>query len=168
MKQKGLIAILIMVPLLLLGALFWFLHVSHTHPSDIANHDKVPLEFKDNTVQCPQCHMYLVGKTHTAQVVDKRGKTHFFDDIGCVILWLRDEKIAPEDVVIWVFSLDTKRYIHAKEAFYSLNERTPMEYGFGAYEAKTQERIPFEQMRLHMLRGETMQDPRIRKQRLGE
>ena len=159
--------ILILFPLLSL-ALFAFFYQQKTRDvTQISNHTHTPIEFKDNTLQCPRCFMYLVGKKHTAQVIDTKGKTLFFDDIGCVILWLRDQKIEPKQMVIWAFSLDTHRYIDAFKAHYSLTEATPMEYGFGVYENAKEGSIGFDEMRLKMLRGENMSDPKVRQKLLG-
>lgn len=107
--------------------------------------------------------MYLVGKKHTTQAVTKDKKTHFFDDIGCMILWL-EENHNDEDAVLWVYTLDTQRYIKAEDAFYSRDDKTPMLYGFGVYEKSKDSLISFKQMRLKMLRGETLQNPKIRQQ----
>ena len=167
MKNKASIVFLILFPLLSLGGLFWYMHLKNELPTDIKNSAKVPLEFKDNTVQCPQCHMYLVGKKHTAQIITSDLKTHFFDDVGCAILWLKEQKIEPQTITMWVFSNDTNRYIDAFKAFYSISDETPMHYGFGAYEHKSDDKIGFEQMRLNMLRGETMNDPKIKQHLKG-
>jgi copper chaperone NosL len=166
-NQQRWIVVLIVFPLLALGTLFYILHVKNQHPSEVKNHAKTPLEFKDNTVQCPQCFMYLVGEKHTAQIIDGKGKTTFFDDIGCAILWLKEQKIEPKNVVIWAFSLDTHRYIDAFKAYYTLTESTPMLYGFGAYENPKEASVDFWEMRLKMLRGENMSDPKVRQKLLG-
>ena len=42
-----------------------------------------------------------------------------------------------------------------------------MGYGFGAYETKGKDMIKFDEMRMNMLRGLTLKDPRIRKKLLG-
>ncbi len=167
MKKNGLIGILIVFPLLALGGLFYTLHLKNQLPTDITNKERVPLEFKDNTVQCPQCHMYLVGKKHTAQIITNDLKTHFFDDIGCAILWLKEQKIEPQTITFWVFSNDSNRYIDALKASYNSDDETPMHYGFGAYENLKEGMIDFNEMRLRMLRGENMSDPKIRKKLLG-
>lgn len=155
--------ILILFPLLVLGGLYGYLYKRDQRATDIVNTEKKALEFKDNTIMCPQCFMYLVGKKHTVQWVDKEGKTSFFDDIGCMILWSKAQKINLDDRVIWVYSLDTVRYIDAKKAYFSLTDETPMNYGFGAYENNKEGMINFEEMRLRMLRGENLSDPKVRK-----
>jgi len=167
LKKNVLISILIVFPLLALGGLFYTLHLKNQLPSEIINKERVPLDFKDNTVQCPQCHMYLVGKKHTAQIITNDLKTHFFDDIGCAILWLKEQKIEPQTITFWVFSNDTNRYIDAFKASYKSDDETPMRYGFGAYEMSKESMIDFEQMHLRMLRGETMSDPKVRQHLKG-
>jgi len=90
----------------------------------------------------------------------------YFDDIGCMILWAKKENINSQDAK--VFTKDTQKYIKAIKAHYTINERTPMGYGFTAYEKLQKGSIDFKEMRLRVLRGETMQNPKIRKQILGE
>ena len=111
--------------------------------------------------------MYLVGKKHTAQIITKELKTHFFDDIGCAILWLKEHKIEPKEITFWVFSNDSNRYIDALKASYNSDDETPMHYGFGAYENLKEGMIDFNEMRLRMLRGETINDPKIKQQLKG-
>ncbi len=154
-------AILVLFPILILLGAFFLL--KSENPLDIINTKKEPLEVKDNQVQCPQCNMFLVGKQHTAQAITADGKTHFFDDPGCLVLWI--EKSAKEDkkLVGWVYTLDSKSWIDSKSAFYSIDDSTPMHYGFGAYEKSFEKSISYEEMRLRMLRGENMTNPKIRK-----
>ncbi|MDD3343137.1 MAG: hypothetical protein PHR87_06140 [Sulfurospirillaceae bacterium] len=161
-------AVLIAVPLIILMALGWYLMHRNQLATDIVNLEQKPLSYQDNTIQCPQCHMYLVGQKYTAQIVNHEGKTEFFDDIGCAILWSEAHKIDFSKVVFWVFSLDSERWIKAQEAYFSLSDETPMHYGFGAYEDEKEGSIKFEQMRLRMLRGENMSDPKVRKKLLGK
>jgi len=167
MNRRIALSILIATPLLGLGALFAYLRTQNQLPTDRENSDEVPLAFQDNTVQCPTCHMYLVGKKHTAQII-KDAKTYFFDDVGCAVLWMKAQNVEPSRVRMWVFSNDTNRYVDALRAFYSVTDETPMHYGFGAYEQQGENRIMFDEMRLRMLRGETMIDPKIRKKLLGK
>lgn len=161
-------SILIFFPLIVLVSIGWYIKTAHILPSDIHNKEQKPLTYKDNTVQCPQCHMYLVGQKDTAQIITTEGKTHFLDDVGCAILWLRDQKISLKQIRFWVFTRDSQTFIEANKAFYSIKDHTPMKYGFGAYEHVQTGYIDFEEMRLRMLRGENMSNPKIRKKLLGE
>ena len=51
MKKSTLI--LILLPLLSLGVLFWYLSNANQTPDKINNTSRHPLEYKDNTLQCP-------------------------------------------------------------------------------------------------------------------
>lgn len=160
--------ILILFPLLSL-ALFAFIYQQKTRDvTQISNHTHTPIEFKDNTLQCPHCFMYLVGKKHTAQAIDAAGKTYFFDDPGCLILWIKEQKIASETLTLWIYSMDTHRWIDMRKAHFDTKEITPMGHGFAAYENAQEGFIDFEEMHLHMLRGESMANPKIKKQLLGQ
>jgi len=131
------------------------------------NLKKLPIEMKLNKYQDSDCGMVIEDLEYASQVIAPDGKTWFFHDHGGFIHWLEDKSFK-NDVVIWVMSKDTHRWIDAKKAYYSLTDKTPMGYGFGAYEAKSDKMVDFDTMALKMLRGETMNNPQIRKQLLGQ
>jgi hypothetical protein len=72
------------------------------------------------------------------------------------------------DKKIEIFSNDTKRYIDAKVAYFIINDKTPMNYGFVAYENEVNDSIKADEVELKILRGEHMANPKIRKQILGQ
>lgn len=154
-------AILIFFPIILLLGVFLLMKTEN--PSDIVNTKKEPLEFKDNQIQCPKCNMFLVGKKYTAETVTSDGQTHFFDDVGCLVLWAQENVKDDKSLVSWVYTLDSNRWVKSNSAFYSINDSTPMHYGFGAYEKSFEKAIGYEEMKLKMLRGENMTNPKIRK-----
>jgi hypothetical protein len=126
------------------------------------------VEFEPKDVQCPKCRMPLETKENASQVVFNDGRTYIFDDPGCFILWLDKLQVDIKDVNIWIYSKDTTMWIDAKKAYYSIIDKTAMGYGFGAYEKNQTKFIDFKEMRLRMLRGETLVDPKIRKQLLSD
>jgi len=130
------------------------------------NLKKVPLKMEINKCQDSFCGMVITELDYASQVIAPDGKTWFFHDHGDFVEWLKDKSFA-KDAVIWVMSRDTHRWINGRKAYYTVNEITPMGYGFGAYEKKGKGMIDFETMRLKVLRGETMKNPKIRKQLLG-
>ncbi len=131
------------------------------------NLEKVPLQIILNKYQDSDCGMVIEDLTYASQVISPDGKTWFFHDHGGFVNWLKDKSFKDE-ALIWVMSRDTKQWIDAKEAFYSLNEITPMGYGFGAYEKNQEGFVGFESMSLKMLRGETMNNDKIRKKLLAK
>jgi len=160
--------ILYIFPVIAIIGILVFVKINNQSVLDIDNSEKIALEFKPNKVQCPQCNMFLVEKEYTAQAITTDNKTHFFDDPGCLVLWIEENhKVSEKDIVKWVYASDTKKWINAEKAFYSINDKTPMNYGFGAYEKTIDNAIDYNEMKLKMLRGENMTNPKIRKKILG-
>ncbi len=116
---------------------------------------------------CPECHMPLPASNKNTAFVEQNSKMTYFDDVGCMVLWAKENNIDLEKVKVKVFTNDTKKYEDAFKLNYRIDEKTPMHYGFGAYEHKTKNTIDFNEVILRMLRGENMANPKIRKQILG-
>ena len=131
------------------------------------NMKRLPLDIKLNHYQDTQCGMPITHLEDSAQAIAPDGKTWFFDDIGCLATWMVDKEFK-DKLVIWVYAIDTKKWIDAKEAWYSTTDATPMHYGFGAYSQKREGYIDFETMKLRMLRNENMSNPYYRRELLGE
>lgn len=130
------------------------------------NLNQTPIEVVAGKFQDSDCGMVINDLTDLSQVIIKNGKSWFFHDHGGLIKWLEDKDFR-QSAVIWVMSRDSKRYIDAREAHYSLTDDTAMGYGFGAYENSKESHVDFDTMRLRMLRGETLRNPSIKKQLLG-
>ncbi|HFC03835.1 MAG TPA: hypothetical protein ENJ74_03070 [Nitratifractor salsuginis] len=125
-----------------------------------------PLPIKLNATNDTQCKMLIKTERNAAEVIAPDGRTWFFDDPGCMVLWLKDKPWKGK-ATLWVHTLDTKRWIDARKAWYGIKDATAMHYGFGAREKRCKECIDFEEMRLRMLRGENLTNPKIRKKLLG-
>lgn len=131
------------------------------------NIQKLPLEIILHKYQDSDCGMVIDSMEYASEVIAPDGKTWFFHDHGGFVHWLADKPFK-DDVKIWVMSKDTHQWIDGKKAYYSLNDITPMGYGFGAYEKKQDAYVDFEEMSLKMLRGETMNNPLIKQKLLGK
>ena len=123
-----------------------------------------PVEFKKGAVQCVECTMPLTTKLHTAQAVMPDGKVYFFDDPGCMAKWYLKQK--SKNFKLWVYTDDTHRYIEAQKAWYRLGDKTPMNYGFGAYEKRPEGGVDFKTFIAMMARGENLTNPALRKRYL--
>jgi len=131
------------------------------------NTQKLPIKMELHKYQDSDCGMVIDDLTYASQVIAPDGRTWFFHDHGDFVHWLSDKPFE-KSAVIWVMSRDTHKWIDGRKAYYTLNELTPMGYGFGAYEHKKEGMVDFDTMRLKMLRGETLKNPKIRKQLLGK
>ncbi len=130
------------------------------------NTSRAPVEIILNHYQDTQCGMLLDRLKDSAQAVASDGKTWFFDDVGCLALWLEHNKHRDE-MVLWVYTRDTEEWLDGRLAWYSRSDNTVMNYGFAAYSQKDEGRIPFDEMYRKMLRGENLTNPYIRKELLG-
>jgi hypothetical protein len=159
---------LVLVFVLLLISLFFFLASSKKMiVVQEGNSAQLPIEMQVGRFQDSDCGMVIDELKDASQVISKSGKSWFFHDHGGMIKWLEGKEFQ-ESAKIWAMSRDTNEWIDAREAFYSTNDNTPMEYGFGAYKEKSDEYIDFATMRLRVLRGETLRNPLIKKQQLGK
>jgi len=127
------------------------------------NKEAIPLEIKLGHFQDSDCGMVIDILTYASQVINKEGKTWFFHDHGGMVRWL-DAKTFKDEATIWVWAKDTNQWINGKKAWYSRNDKTPMNYGFGAYEHYQNGFIDFEDMRLKMKRGENLTNPFVAKE----
>lgn len=87
---------------------------------------------------CARCVMVVSDRKNTVQLKDPAtGRKYMFDDIGCTVLWFKDENITwKEKAVIWITDIDTGLWIDARTAFYDTDNITPMAYGFSAHKTK--------------------------------
>jgi len=133
----------------------------------LQNPSKKPLVLEPKRYQDAFCGMVIEDLQYASQAIRDDGKSWFFHDHGDFVEWLKDKPFASR-VIVYVHTIDTNRWIPASKAYYTVNEQTPMGYGFGAYEHKKPEMIDFETMRLRVLRGETMKNPKYRQKLLKE
>jgi nitrous oxide reductase accessory protein NosL len=83
--------------------------------------------------------MAISERKYAVQIINKKnGKVYKFDDIGCAVLWMDEEKVPwSNNAIIWITDAKTGEWIDAKEAFYTDDSITPMAFGFAAYSKKT-------------------------------
>lgn len=129
------------------------------------NIEKKPLDIKLNHYQDSDCGMVIDNLKYASQVVSDKGVTWFFHDHSGLVNWL-ELRSFKDTATIWVHAIDTDTWIDGRKAWYSRDEITPMESGFGAYKNKKEDLITFNQMQLYTLRGETMINPAIKKKLL--
>jgi nitrous oxide reductase accessory protein NosL len=94
---------------------------------------------------CASCKMLVGDKRYAAHVIDESGEHRFFDDIGCMVLWM-DGHRAPSQA--WVRDPATGSWLDARTARYVQGARTPMDFGF---EARVGGEVAFETVRVAVL-----------------
>ncbi|SFZ97447.1 hypothetical protein MNB_SV-5-1303 [hydrothermal vent metagenome] len=119
------------------------------------------IEIKANEYKCSKCNMKVNKLDYVVQVIMENGDTRFFDDMGCVILWLKDH--ASDKTTILTKTLDTHKWLDAKKVWYSRIAPTPMAYGFAAVENKKDGLINYMEMKELMLQGKNLRNPQVKK-----
>ena len=167
--MKKLIPLLIILTIMSIIAVVFISMAKDKQPVTIIknNTEMKALPLKVNFTNDVYCKMLITTQRNSMQVVSPDGNTWFFDDPGCMVLWLQDKSFK-DDAKLWVYTIDTKQWIDARSAWYGVTDQTEMHYGFGARENQTDGTIDYTEMELRMLRGENLSNPKIRKKLLGE
>ena len=119
---------------------------------------RVPDKVHWDRDMCERCKMAISERKYAVDVVDPATHKHYkFDDIGCAILWFKEEHLNWGDkAIIWVKDGKTGQWIDARKAWYSTNKITPMGYGFTAYADKADagegEVIDFEEVKRRVIK----------------
>ena len=166
--MKKIIPLIVILLMLAIIATIFISMAKEDQPVTIVkgNMEMKALPIKLNHTNDTQCAMLIKTNYNAAQVAAPDGRTWFFDDPGCMALWIEDKPFRNE-AKLWVHTIDTKQWIDAKKARFGITDRSVMGYGFGSRERDFNQTIDFEEMRLRMLRGENLADPKIRKKLLG-
>lgn len=90
---------------------------------------------------CAHCRMLVGDKRYAAQVAGE-AERRYFDDIGCMVLWL--DAHGPR-ARAWVRDATGQSWLDATRARYVAGARTPMDFGFEA-RAAAPEGVGFDAM----------------------
>ena len=100
------------------------------------DYSKTPPKMHWDRDLCERCKMAISERDFAVIAVDKNNKIYKFDDIGCFILWQKQEH--PEIYIkkIWIKDKKSKTWIDGLSAVYVNGYKTPMDYGFAAFSKK--------------------------------
>ncbi len=96
-----------------------------------------PGEVRWDREVCARCVMAVSDHHYSAQVrggpEGKRTKLHFFDDLGCAVIWLEEQDWRDDPrTELWVADFRDGSWLDARSARYQPGKTTPMDYGLGA------------------------------------
>jgi len=123
------------------------------------------IQIKPKEYQCSECNMDIENLNYMVELIAQNGNTYFFDDIGCVVLWLKTH--TPTDYRVVVKTIDTQKWMDADKVWYSRTSPSPMGYGFAPFEKKREGFVSFDTMKMLMLQGKNLHDPFVKKKLLG-
>lgn len=69
--------------------------------------------------QCSRCRMAVSDPRFAAQIVAPGELPRFFDDLGCLVEWLKEQEVLPEGAVAYVADHRSETWVRAAAAVYS-------------------------------------------------
>lgn len=114
-----------------------------------------PAEVKWDQDNCDRCRMMLSDRNFAAQIryfpEGKRSRAVKFDDIGCAVLWIKDQPWNNDPKTqIWVADHRSGEWIDAKKATYLRKNNSPMGYDLGAQAEGDEDGLDFAQATQHI------------------
>lgn len=94
---------------------------------------------------CSYCKMAISEKQYAAELLDNEGQPFKFDDIGCMLNFVKKRSVSFPAVSFFVMDFDRREWINADSAYYvrSSELTTPMNGGTIAFkdQSKAQEAV---------------------------
>lgn len=107
---------------------------------------KGPIEPVWGKQACANCAMVLSERRFGAQVLSSDGDRFFFDDPGCMVVFLEEHSLGSAQA--WVHEDGAGRWVDARGARYASGAMTPMDFG---YEPKGTGELTWSEMRARVL-----------------
>jgi copper chaperone NosL len=95
---------------------------------------------------CAHCAMVLTDKHFGAELVTSDGERFFFDDVGCMVLFVEERHVPLTHA--WVHDAETGTWLDARTARFRAGATSPMDFGFDAREGVG---VSWDEMRDHVL-----------------
>lgn len=114
-------------------------------------------EIKWDRDTCVRCRMAISDRRFAAEVRGgPKDQVFKFDDIGCVVFWLRDQPWGDDPAVrLWVADAasrpDQLIWLDPRQAHYLAGKTSPMGYNFAAYGQAQPGAIGFAEVRAQLL-----------------
>lgn len=125
--------------LLLIGGAVGYSILASAGPSD------GPVDIVWDKAACAACGMHIGEPSFAGQVTTKDGRTHAFDDPGCLFLWLEEQR--PDVHSVYFHHSRESRWIARENAAFVSSEHSPMGFGIAAVDAGTAGAIGGDQAR---------------------
>ncbi len=134
---------------------FFFLLLSACSPEETSG----PGEVHWDREICTHCNMAVGDRHYAAQVrgapAGEKTKLYKFDDIGCAIIWLKDQSWKDQPgTEIWVKDHRNGEWIDALKASYVKPKISPMNYGLGAQKEVTEGALDYTQATAYIMLSE--------------
>jgi copper chaperone NosL len=104
-----------------------------------------PVDVVWDKAACSACGMHVGEPPFAAQLTAKDGRTHAFDDPGCLFLYVEEHR--PDVHSIYFHDHRGDRWIAADRVAFVAIDKTPMGFGIGAVDVGTPGAISLDEAR---------------------
>ena len=104
-----------------------------------------PVDVVWDKAACAACGMHVGEPSFAAQLTTKDGRTHAFDDPGCLFLYVEEQH--PDVHAVFFHHLREQRWIARDKAAFVAVDKTPMGFGLGAVDVGAPGAIDFDEAR---------------------
>ncbi len=96
-----------------------------------------PVDIREQD-SCARCKMAIGDVRYAAELIDKAGAPRKFDEIGCMVNYIKLKHPKKDFRATYVMDYDKKQWLKSEDAFYVYSEqiRTPMSGGIVAFAEK--------------------------------
>jgi len=91
-----------------------------------------PMKLELGEAECPVCRMKITERPFAAQIRDKAGTYHFFDDFGCAVHWIKAQQLPEHELTLWVIDHKGGYWIDARRAVYMEGPQSPHGFNLAA------------------------------------
>jgi copper chaperone NosL len=97
-----------------------------------------PVDIRTEIDKCNNCKMGISDVRYAAELVDKAGTMRKFDEIGCLVSYIKSKAPQRDYRAAFAMDYDGKEWLKSDEAFYVKSEaiKTPMNGGIVAFKDK--------------------------------
>ena len=138
--DRGVSQVVVAVAAAAFGALVWGVLEAQSPPDG-------PQPIAWDRVACARCRMLVGDPAFSAQLQIRDGRTLDFDDPGCLLLYVDEER--PDVHAIWFHHHGEERWIPRREAGFVRVSDSPMGYGLAAVDGSAAEVLSYEEALEH-------------------
>lgn len=132
------------LPLLLLGAVVATVGGAVTYSvMASAKMSDGPFDVVWDKTACSACGMHVGEPGYAAQLTTKDGRTHAFDDPGCLFHFLAEQQ--PDVHSLFFHHRSEDRWLVRDKVAFQTADKTPMGFGFAAVDGGTRGAIGFDE-----------------------
>lgn len=124
------------------GAVAWSVVASTKLPDG-------PADIVWDKAACAACGMHVGEPPFAAQLIDRSGRVHAFDDPGCLFLFVEERH--PDVHAVFFRHHREERWLPAARTAFVVADKTPMGFGLAAVEVGTGQAIDYDEARRRCL-----------------